>query len=200
MPAGRYVVMDGESNPVGSEDFRCAPGPAGWRYVADITTSLPVPHHEKVDLAVDQDLRPVRVRIETGSHELLLASEGDRLSGHRDGEALETPWSPEMHLDYLSPAFNAVTANRLMSTADIQVVFVERVTLEPRIEPQRYELLGEQEVETPVGRFTATRWRYTALSTGWTSHLWVAGDVVVAYQGLYALEWYEWGASGPRPS
>ena len=67
----------------------------------------------------------------------------------------------------------------------------------PRMERQRYELLGEDEVATPVGRFAARRWRYTALSTGWTRDLWVARDVVVAYYGLYALEWYEAGASGP---
>jgi len=65
------------------------------------------------------------------------------------------------------------------------------------MERQRYELLGEEEVATPAGRFAARRWRYTALATGWTRDLWVAGDVVVAYQGLYALELYEPGASGP---
>ncbi len=59
---------------------------------------------------------------------------------------------------------------------------------------------ARSEIATPVGTFSATRWRYTALSSGWTRDLWVAGDVVVAYDGLFALEWYEAGASGPRPS
>jgi hypothetical protein len=27
--------------------------------------------------------------------------------------------------------------------------------------------------------------------------MWVAREVVVAYDGLYALEWYEPGATGP---
>ncbi len=87
--------MDGEGNAVGTEEFRCAPGPMGWRYFAD--------------------------------------------------------------------------------------------------------LLGDDEVATPVGRFAAARWRYTALSSGWSRDLWVAADVVVRYEDVFELEWYEPGASGPVP-
>ncbi len=194
---GRYTVMDGDGNPVGTEGFRCAPGPMGWRYFSDIRTTVPEPHHEIVDLAVDAAWRPVRMRIDTSSHEILLSAEGNLLTGFRDRRPLEIQWGPQTELDYLSPAFNAVTANRLRATAEIDVVFLETVTCEPRTERQLYELLGDEEVTTPVGRFAARRWRYTQLSTGWSRELSVAGDVVVAYQGLYALDWYEPGASGP---
>ncbi len=197
MPSGRYTVMDGDGNPVGAEDFRCAPGPMGWRYFSDIDTRVPEPHHEIVDLAVDAAWRPVRTRIETGSHDILLTVEDGDLAGFRDRRPIAIPWGPEVELDYLSPAFNAVTANRLQGTTEIEVIFLEPVTCEPRWDRQRYELRGEEEVETPVGRFAARRWRYTALSTGWSRDLWVAGDVVVAYEGLFALEWYEPGAGGP---
>jgi len=199
MASGRYTVMDGDGNPVGAEDFRCAPGPMGWRYFSDVDTAVPRPHHEIVDLAVDGAWRPVRTRIDTGSHDILLTVEGDRLAGYRDRQPIAIPWGPEVELDYLSPAFNAVTANRLGGTAEIEVVFLEAVTCESRTERQRYELVGDEEVATPVGRFAATRWRYTALSTGWSRDLWVARDVVVAYEGLFALEWYEPGATGPTP-
>src|SRR5687767_7815197 len=111
MPQGRYVVMDGNGNAVGTEDFRCAPGPAGWRYFSEISTGEPTPHLEVVDLVVDRTWRPVRVRITTGSHDLLLTIEGDALRGSLDGEIVTAPWGPEWHVDYLSPAFNAVTAN-----------------------------------------------------------------------------------------
>jgi hypothetical protein len=197
MPVGRYTVMDGEGNRVGTEEFRCAPGPMGWRYFSEIETNLPEPHREIVDLAVDASYRPVRTRIDTGAHEILLIAEGGRLAVVRDRSSVQVPWGPETQLDYLSPAFNAVTATWLASTGEVEVVFLEAFTCEPRMERQRYELLGEDEVATPAGRFAARRWRYTALSTGWTRDLWVARDVVVAYYGLYALEWYEAGASGP---
>ena len=104
-----------------------------------------------------------------------------------------------MHLDYLSPSFNAITCRRLTATSEIQVVFVEPYTLEPVVVRQRYDLHGDEEVETPVGTFGATRWTYTALDSGWTSELWCAQDVVVRYERLFRLERYEAGASGPRP-
>jgi hypothetical protein len=109
---------------------------------------------------------------------------------------VDIAWGPDVELDYASPAFNAVTANRLPGTAEFDVVFLEPGTCEPVPERQRYELLGEEDVDTPAGRFAARRWRFTALSTGWTRDVWVAGDVVVRYESLYELEAYEPGASG----
>jgi hypothetical protein len=199
MPIGRYTVMDGDGSAVGSEAFRCAPGPAGWRYVGSISTSEPDPHTETVDLVVDASWRPVRLRIETGTHALVAAVDGDRLIGTRDGEPLDLPFGPEIELDYLSPCFNAVTATRLGRTAEIDVVYLEPVTCEPMTMRQRYELQGQEEVHTPVGRFLASRWRYTSLSSGWSRPLWVAGDVVVAFDDLFELAEYEAGSAGPFP-
>lgn len=199
MPAGRYVVMRGDGTAVGTEEFRCAPGPMGWRWFSQIHTSLPTEHEEVVDLAVDAGWRPARVRIATGSHELLLTREGDRLSGWRDGAPLELDVGPQAHLEYLSPAFDAVSAMRLSGTGVIEVVSLEPVTLEPRLERRRYEDLGTAEVATPVGTFLARGWRSTALGSGLKQELWVAGDLVVRCDGHVELEWYEAGASGPRP-
>jgi hypothetical protein len=196
MPLGRYTVMDGDEKPVGTEDFRCAPGPMGWRYFSDVVLTDPEPRHEIVDLAADVGWRPARTRIDTGTHEILLIAEAGRLSGFRDRRPIEVPWGPDTELDYASPAFNAVTANRLEETAEFDVVFLEPHTCEPVLERQRYELIGDEDVDTPVGRFAARRWRFTALSTNWTRDFWVAGDVVVRYEGLYELETYEPGASG----
>src|ERR687891_1279416 len=116
-----------------------------------------------------------------------------------DGDPVQIEWGPDLYLDYLSPAFSAATANRLGGAADIEVVCLEPVTCRPRRERHRYELLGEEEIATPVGRFSARRWRYTSLPTGWTRSLWVAGDLVVSYEGLFELAAYEPGQSGPFP-
>jgi hypothetical protein len=199
VPAGRYVVMDGRGTPVGTEEFRCAPGPAGWRYASTISTSVPEPHGELVDLVVDSDWRPVRVRIDTGAHQLVASPEGDRLIGIRDGNPLDVPFGPEVEIDYLSPCFNAVTAIRLGRTAEIDVVYLEPVTCEPVRVRQRYERGPEETVDTPVGGFRAIRWQYTALDSGWSRPFWLAGDVVVAYQDLFALDEYDPGPAGSRP-
>jgi hypothetical protein len=197
MPRGRYTVMDGDGRAEGHEEFRCAPGPMGWRYFSDIEVTDPQPRRAKVDLAVDSTWRPVRTRVDSGSHDILLTAEAERLSGFRDREPIEIAWGADVELDYASPAYNAVTANRLDRTAEFDVVFLDPLSCEPRLERQRYELVGGERVTTPVGRFDATRWRFTALSTGWTRDFWVAADVVVRYEGLFELERYEPGAAGP---
>ncbi len=198
MPAGRYAVLGDDGARVGTEEFRCAPGPMGWRYFSDVQTSDPTPHLETIDIVVDADWRPVRLRVDTGEHQILLEPHGETLEGFRDRAAIELPWGPDRHIDYFTPATNLITTKRIAGTAEIDVVYLAPVTMEPTLERQRYELLGDEEVDTPVGGFAATRWRYTSLDDGWTSDLWVAGDLVVRYDRLFELEWYDPGASGPR--
>ena len=169
----------------------------GWRSFSEIDTAVPAPHHEIVDVAVDNDWRIARVRIDTGEHDILLEPQGDVLTGFRDRRPIEIPWGPDLHLDYFTPTTNAITTKRLVTgSTEIDVVYLEPVTLEPSRVRQRYEHLGDEQVETPAGRFAATRWRFTDIGTGWTSDLWVAGDVVVRYDRLFTLETYEAGASG----
>lgn len=202
MPTGRYIVLGEDGAPIGEESFRCAPGPAGWRYVSDIRLDVPEPHVERVDLAVDSGWRPVRLRVATGSHELVLRFTGEHAAGLLDGEPLDLPWGTHVELDYASPAFNGVTANRLGRTAEFDVLFLDPVTCLPHLERQRYEPIGEEDVTTPVGVFTARRWLFTSLSgSGFTAPFWVAGDVVVAYEGVFELAGYEPGAGPvPRPA
>ena len=129
------------------------------------------------------------------------------MQGFRDRRPIEIAYGPDVHLDYFTPTTNAITTHRLTGTAEIDVVYLEPVALEPSRVRQRYELVGDERVVTPVGAFDATRWRFTALDSGqgsdrgtdWTSDLWVAGDIVVRYERLFELEWLDPGATGPRP-
>ncbi|MFL5799437.1 MAG: hypothetical protein ACJ77A_16080 [Actinomycetota bacterium] len=198
MPLGRYVILDDHGGRRGTEDFRSAPGPMGWRYFSDVVIETGDAHHEIVDLVVDSAWRPVRTRIETGSHEILLTAKDDLLEGFLDRKPVTVPWGADTEIDYASPAFNVVTANRLGRSAEFDVVFLEPVTCEPVLQRQRYELIGEEEVETAVGRFAARRWQFTALSDGYSAGMWIVADVLVRYEGLYELEQYDPGATGPR--
>jgi hypothetical protein len=195
MPSGRYLVLGDDGRPEGEESFRCAPGPAGWRYVSEITGA----GAGAVDLVADAAWNVVRVRFASPAGELLLETHGDRLAGRRDGEVLEPLWRTELHLDVFSPVTNVLSTKRLDGTAEIEVLYVERDTLAITATRQRYELRGEERVRTPVGAFEAMRWGFTALDSGWTGDLWIAGDVIVAYEGLFELAGYDAGASGPRP-
>jgi hypothetical protein len=199
MPRGRYIVLGDDGRPVGTETFRCAPGPVGWRYFSDVDTTDPSPHREVVDVAVDAHWRIARVRIDTGEHDILLEPRGDALAGFRDRVAIEIPYGPDAHLDYFTPATNLITTKRITAATEIDVVYLEPFTLEASRVRQRYEPRGTDEVETPSGRFAAERWSFTALDSGWTADLWVAGDTVVAYDRLFELAEYEAGASGASP-
>jgi Putative glycolipid-binding len=199
VPTGTYALVDETGRRFGTEEFRCAPGPMGWRYVSQIETSDPAPHRETVDLAVDGGWRPVRLRVETGEHSLLLQRDERRLVGHRDGDPLELDLGDDRELDFLSPAFNAVTAMRLGRTAEFPVWYFRPLTIEPVDMHQRYEHRGEETAETRAGRFAAVRWGYEAIDTGYVSEFWTAGDVVVRYTGYLELERYEAGASGASP-
>jgi hypothetical protein len=197
VPEGRYRVWDGDGAVVGTEDFRCAPGPAGWRYVAAIETHGAPP--TSLDLVVDAGWRIALVRIDNGVHELLLEAAGDdALRGARDGAPIDVAYGRDLHLDVFTPATNAVTCRRLDGTAEIDVVYVDPDELQPRRVRQRYERHADERVATPAGSFDATRWTFTSLDSGWSADLWVAGDVVVRYERLFDLERYEPGASGPR--
>ncbi|MGZ8611667.1 MAG: putative glycolipid-binding domain-containing protein [Actinomycetota bacterium] len=201
MPFGRYAVLGDDGERVGTEEFRCAPGPMGWRYFSEVETTDPTPHHETVDVAVDETWRVANVHVATGEHELLLRPDaaGTTLAGVLDGRPIELEYGPELHLDYFTPATNAITAHRLTGTTEIDVLYLAPVTIEPSRVHQRYELIGNERVETPVGAFDARRWRYTSLDSGWTADLWVAGDIVVRYERLFELTWLDPGASGPHP-
>jgi hypothetical protein len=199
VPAGRYAVLGEGGARVGTEEFRCAPGPMGWRYFSDVQTNEPVPHRETIDVVTDADRRPIRLRVATGDHELFLQAQKGVLAGFRDGELLELAWGPDIHIDYYTPGTNAVTCMRLDGTSEIDVIYVEPYELTASRVRQRYELIGEEEVETPAGTFGATRWRFTALDSGWTGDLWIAGDTVIAYERLFTLEWFEPGATGAHP-
>ena len=96
-------------------------------------------------------------------------------------------------------ATNVTAARRLGGSGELTVAYIDPITLVPEPLQQRYTLLSSaDDVRTPVGLFRAERWRYEDES-GFSAHLWLAGDTVVAYEGLFELETYEPGATGARP-
>ena len=69
MPRGAYL-LSGSDGPYAVERFSCAPGPAGWRYVATrshASTGAPL---GRLDVALDGAGRPHRVHVEQGGWEL----------------------------------------------------------------------------------------------------------------------------------
>jgi len=186
MPSGLYRLSDGAA----TEQFRCAPGPMGWRYFSTVQDARGTTN---VDLSVDAAWRPVRVRIQTPEHHLLLSARGSIL----DDEQLAVSLAGSA-VDFGSPCFPLATARRLGTSGEIDAVVIDDETLQLSNETQRFEAGDEEEIATPVGRFIARAWRNIAPRPHFSRALWIAGDVVVAGDGL-ELAAYDPGGQGPRP-
>ncbi|MGZ4143671.1 MAG: hypothetical protein ACXVPP_00750 [Actinomycetota bacterium] len=192
MPSGLYRLFDADGVPRGTEQFRCAPGPAGWRY---FSTVQDVHGTTNVDLSVDAAWRPVRVRIQTHEHHLILTARGGLL----DDEKLPVDLDPAVAtVDFPSPCFPLASARRLDGTAEIEALTIDPDSLMPHVERHRFEAGAKETVSTPVGRFAARAWRHIAPRPRFSRALWIAGDVVVASSGL-ELAAYDRGGAGPTP-
>jgi hypothetical protein len=200
MPAGRYRLLGDDGAVAGTESFRSAPGPAGWRYVGEFDSRDPAPRRGTVDVVADAGWRIARIRVQLTDHTLLLEAREGVLVGELDGEAIAIDFAPELDVDYLTTATNVTAARRLRGEGELVVAYIDPITLVPEPLRQRYSLLAPQDdVLTPVGLFRAERWRYEDES-GFSADLWLAGDAVVAYEGLFELEAYEPGATGTIPT
>ncbi|TMK51064.1 MAG: hypothetical protein E6G59_09200 [Actinobacteria bacterium] len=102
-----------------TEQFRCAPGPMGWRYFSTIQDARGATN---VDLSVDAAWRPVRVRILTPEHHVLMSARGSI----QDDEPLDVPFDPEtITVDFGSPCFPLATARRLGGSGEIDATVID---------------------------------------------------------------------------
>src|SRR6266545_1006790 len=113
MPSGAYTVMDGEGKAVGTEDFDLSRGLLGLHYTSSITTELPEPHKETVDVFIHPDYRPLQVRIDTWSNAVTVRLDHDPITATRNARDLQLPEEPWTEIDYLSPIFNGLTTVRM---------------------------------------------------------------------------------------
>ena len=161
MPSGSYRLADG-----GVERFRCAAGPAGWRYVGTRDDGL------VLDLAVDAAWRPVRLLVTAGGVELRGGAAGPELLWRR-GDDEHRATAAAFTGD--SPAFAVATARLLRldvgATARLPLVRLSAA-------------LGALDVEEGWGRTPdvdgVERYEAADLSTGERRTVHLAGDVGLA--------------------
>ena len=184
MPRGEYRHTEGAI-----ESFTSAPGPMGWRYFSTIVRDG---RTERVDVSVDARGRPVRVRLETTEHHLLVATQGGALRAQLDDEPLELAWEEGCAFVHPSPAFIAVALHTRTEASDLEAISIDPQTLRPQRARRRIEPGGDGHVTTHVGAFDARRW----LVDG--AEVWIAGTLAVAGD-WFELTAYEPGATGPVP-
>ncbi|WP_106397586.1 hypothetical protein [Actinocorallia populi] len=170
MPRGAYLHLS--SGVV--EEFQCAPGPAGWRYVAP-----------GVDLTVDSRWRPARLELKTSSWTLRGGSAGRDLlwvRGDREHSAEALAFLGA------SPAFLIAIARSLRlapgAFATLPLVEITGESLATRTTTHRWTLVSVESHPTDLGPLPVETWQTTDLETAETTGFHLAGDVVLAAPDL----------------
>ncbi|MEU1201786.1 hypothetical protein ABZ446_37005 [Streptomyces sp. NPDC005813] len=201
MPRGRYSLHDPHDHtPLAEEHFHCAPGPSGWRYVAQRTTpsdsgTAPGPHHSEVtgsvDLALDELGRSIRLELHAAGWQVRGAALDGVTWVRTDPTGTEaTEGNVRAHaFTGTSPAFLVATARLLRLTPSVSATRVRLVAftdpvLAPRTLDQSWALIASEAHTTDSGPLIVDEYQVTALDTGEQHSVHIAGDVVLAAPGI----------------
>lgn len=187
MPKGLYAHFDPhEGHLVALEQFSCAPGPAGWRYVSELLAADGETRQGSVDLAVDTWWRQVRLEVREGDLALRGGVSGREVLWVRSATTSEQGSEHAQQavgFTGRSPAF-LVTLPRLLQLDPGEQVKVGLVEItEPALGAMRVERgIACAEVsthETETEPLRVERYEVTDLATGEQRTVHLAGDVVV---------------------
>ncbi|MEU3603503.1 hypothetical protein ABZ714_33060 [Streptomyces sp. NPDC006798] len=191
MPRGRYSLHDPhDRTPLGEEHFHCAPGPSGWRYVAQ-TTGPTGDHSGSVDLAVDDLGRPIRLELHAASWRVRGAAVDGVTWVRTDptGSHATEGSVPAHAFTGTSPAFLVATARLLRLTPGspatrVRLVAFTDPVLAPRTVDQSWALLDSEAHTTDNGPLIVDAYQVNALDTGEQHTVHIAGDVVLSAPGI----------------
>jgi len=181
VPRGAYL-LSGPDGPYAVERFSCAPGPAGWRYVAtrEDPDGRPL---GRLDLVLDGSGRAVRVQVESGGWEVRGGVVGDRCVWRR-GEREHAERAAGF--TGTSPAWLIATSRLVTPGAAVRVrlVLLSDEALASRTVEQGWAPAGTRvEAGLPVEAYDVDE-----LDTGERRRVHLAGDVAVAAPGITLLE------------
>lgn len=180
MPRGTYLHLEDQIE----ERFQCAPGPGGWRYVAERTDGL------HLDLTVDSRWCPVRLEVRTADWLVRGGLTGAELLWLRSplGVPVDSPLTTEHSVragGFLldSPGSLVAVARSLRLGAaesrDVRLVRVAGSVLAARTTTQRWTFAESTSYDTELGPLPVRRYEIADLETGQVSTIHLAGDVVL---------------------
>ena len=182
MPTGSYRYDDGTT-----EAFQCAPGPAGWRYVGQVSDG------GRLDIAVDSQWRQARVELVAGAWLLRGGVSGGQTIWLRADAATLTEaqerTAPAAGFFGRSPGLLVPTARSLRlavgGAARVRLVAVAEPALATRTVDQEWTLRDVAEHDAGTGTvLTVEQYRLTDLATGESAALYLSGDVALSGPGV----------------
>jgi hypothetical protein len=196
VPKGIYHHLDDHSGElVAIEAFSCAPGPQGWRYVADVTDPEGAAIG-RVDLTVDASWRPVRVEVRSGGWVVKAGVVGGEVLYVRLPSGEVAPGEEESveaaSLTGRSPAFAVATSGLLAlapeSKKRIKLLAITEPSAGVRVVNEGWALVDVSEHETETGPLVVRRYEVADLATGDRVAWSIAGDVVLEGPHLELVE------------
>jgi hypothetical protein len=180
VPTGSYLLT-GHDGPWAVERFSCAPGPAGWRYVAERTDPDTGAGLGRLDLTLDATGRTVRLLAAAGGWELRGGAVGPEVLWRRGQDERS---ATAAGFTGTSPAY-AVATSRLLALGvgerrRVSLVAVMEPVLATRTVEQGWTLTGVEQRE----RLAVARYEVADLATGDRHVVHLAGDVVVDAAGV----------------
>ena len=206
MPRGLYSLRDHHGMVVAYEQFSCAPGPAGWRYHAQVLAPDGRTPTGLVDVTTDARGLQIRVEARTDGWVVRGGVAGGETFWVRtgpSGEDASEGTAPAAGFTGRSPGF-LVAVTRLLglragASSSVRLVALTDPVLAPLPIEVSWSLTTVEQYPTEVGPLPVERYETEDLASGQRAAVHLAGDVVLAAPGveLDALETPPTLSSGP---
>ena len=191
MPSGLYSLRDHDGAVVAYERFSCAPGPAGWRYNAQVLAPDGHTPAGLVDITTDASGRQLRVEVRAGGWTVrggVVGGETVWVRTGASGEGGGEDTAPAVAFVGRSPGFLVAVA-RLVGLRPGESSQVRLVSLmDPAIAPVTVEaawsLATVEEHPTENGPLPVERYEIVDLAGGQPATVHLVGDVVLAAPGV----------------
>lgn len=183
MPTGTYVHLEDDLQ----ERFQCAPGPGGWRYASRRSDGV------RTDLVVDSRWHQIRVELVGPEWWVRGGVIGAEVAWVRAAGETGTQHA-ERASGFLaaSPAFLVAIARSLRldegEETNVRLVRFSGPSLAPLTADWRWRLAGTSTHESETEPLPVARYEVADLSTGEVETVHLAGDVVLAAEGIGLAE------------
>lgn len=191
MPRGLYSLRDHDGTVVAYERFSCAPGPAGWRYNAQVLAPDGSTPTGLVDVTTDACGRQIRVEVRAGGWVVRGGVAGGETvwvrTGASGGDAGEDT-APAAGFTGRSPGFLVAVARllglRAGASSRVRLVALTDPALAALPVEMSWSLTTVEAYPTEVGPLPVERYETEDLASGQRATVHLAGDVVLAATGV----------------
>jgi hypothetical protein len=191
MPSGLYSLRDDAGIVVAYERFSCAPGPAGWRYNAQVLDPDGRTPTGLVDVTIDASGRQIRVELRAGDAVLRggVASGKTRwVRSLASGKDSSEDTVSAAGFTGRSPGFLVAVA-RLLSlgsgaSSHVRLVALTDPARTPQLVDVAWSLTAVEQHPTEVGPLPVEHYETAERASGRRAEVHLAGDVVLAASGV----------------